>query len=29
MYEILYGKDAESYRETQPHTPTSPPDPLA
>jgi len=29
MYEILYGKDAESYREMPPHTPTSPPDPLA
>ncbi len=29
MYEILYGKDAESYRETPPQGPTNPPDPMA
>lgn len=29
MYEILYGKDPESYRETPPTAPTSPPDPGA
>lgn len=29
MYEILYGKDSESYRETPPPAPTAPPDPRA
>jgi len=29
LYEIIWGKDAESYRETPPSSPSSPPDPLA
>lgn len=29
LYEILYGKDADSFREVAPPGPTSPPDPLA